>query len=129
MIKMRNLLSKRDGFTLLEVLISLSVLSLGLLGVAGMSIYVSQGNAQARKVTAATTLAQSQLESFKDMAYASIVTGSDANNPVDESGNAGGIYTRSWTVTNDTPYANVKHVQCTVSWGSDSISLYTLIAR
>ncbi|MDY7032896.1 MAG: prepilin-type N-terminal cleavage/methylation domain-containing protein [Thermodesulfobacteriota bacterium] len=129
MIKMRNLLSKREGFTLLEVLISMSVLSMGLLGVAAMSVYVSQGNAQARKVTAATVLAQSQLEAFKDMAYASITTGSDSNNPVDESGNAGGIYTRTWTVTDNVPYANVKKVECTVSWGSDSISLYTLIAR
>lgn len=126
-----KLFSNQRGFSLLEVLVALTVLSIGVLGVAAMSVSVSQGNSVARKVTAATVLAQGQMETFKNTPFANITTGSDSNNPIDENGNAGGVYTLSWTVTSNTPFANVNKVVCTVSWdsGARSVSLSTLIAR
>jgi len=55
-------LKAQDGITLLEVMVSMIVLSIGLLGLAqmiGMSIY---GNTYARDVTAAYALAQQEVE-------------------------------------------------------------------
>jgi|GEM_PF-870143 len=119
------------GFTLLELMIALTVFSVGALGITAMYVSVSKGSAFGRRLTTATVLAQSQIETFKNMAFAGITTGNDPNNPIDEDGNASGIYTRTWTVTNNTPFANVKRVECTVSWypGNDSVNLTTLIAR
>ena len=50
------------GFTLLEVIIAISILTVGLLAVAGMQTAAIRSNDNAYRVTEATTWAQDRLE-------------------------------------------------------------------
>ncbi len=64
-----------DGFTLLEIMISTVILSVGLLAIGIMQISSIDGDAKAREITEAGTLAMDQLESLLAMNYDSINTG------------------------------------------------------
>jgi len=59
------MIQKSEGFTLIEVLITLVILTIGLLGMAALTISVIQENAQSKKFTIATTLAETKLEAIK----------------------------------------------------------------
>lgn len=53
------------GFTLLELLVALTIFSVGLLAIASMSITSMRGNNQAATLTEATFLAQGVLEEIQ----------------------------------------------------------------
>ena len=123
----------REGFTLLEVLIAVSIFAIGILAVASMQLTSIQGNAFGNEMTAATFLAQAQLERMKSVADVStLVTNVDPDNPMDEnedSGVAGAIYNRSWTVAAG-PSADSRQVTVTVNWssgmGNHAVTLRTI---
>ncbi len=52
----------QGGFTLLEVLISVVILTVALLGMAALSVGIMRGNDLSERITLATTLAQDSLE-------------------------------------------------------------------
>jgi len=114
----------REGFTLLEVLIAVTIFAIGILAVASMQLTSIQGNAFGNEMTTATFLAQAQLERMKSVADVSIDlpigTFQDSLNPMDEnenSGVGGAIYNRSWTVAAG-PSADSRQVSVTVNWRS-----------
>ena len=98
------------GFTLIEVMISMGILSIGLLAVALMQTSVVRNNKTGNTFTQATTLAQAQMEILKNgdisddddllNPAAFPTTTNDPDNPLDENGQPGGIYNRSWTIDN-----------------------------
>jgi type IV pilus assembly protein PilV len=108
------------GFSLLEVLVAISIFSIGLLAVATMQVTAIQGNRLSHEVTQATRLAEMQIETLKaeDRNSDALAEGSyvDPNNPIDETGTAGGSYQRSWLVTNQT--ATSKAISVTVTWNA-----------
>ena len=55
-------LKSENGFTLVEVLIALTIFAIGLLALASMQISAIQGNSTSQRVTAATTLAEGAME-------------------------------------------------------------------
>jgi type IV pilus assembly protein PilV len=131
-----------DGFTLLEVLIAVSIFAVGLLAVASMQLTSIQGNAFGNEMTTATFLAQAQLEWLKsqsldengpldptpDMGFPQPPF-VDANNPMDANGTPGGIYNRSWEVLAG-PSGDSRRIAVTVAWssgmGSHSVTLRTI---
>jgi len=60
------------GLTLLEILITMLILSVALLGVAGLTTGVVRGNAFSRKVTTATTVAEQKMEEMKRIGYSAL---------------------------------------------------------
>ena len=54
----------RMGFTLVEVLISMVILGIGVLGVVSMLSSAIEGNAESRKMTRALNIAEKELEEF-----------------------------------------------------------------
>lgn len=69
---------KKDGFSLVEVLVALSILAVGLLALALLQVTAIKGNAVASKWTIATELAQDRLERFRHMAWDNIVSSNAA---------------------------------------------------
>ena len=120
----KKMFVNQSGFTLLEVLIAISILTVGLLGVAQMQIMGIQGNYFSGNTTAALTLAEEKMEDLLGKSYtdAELTNGNhpDTNNPIDETGQAGGIYTRTWVVANNTPITDTKTVTVSVSWDNAS---------
>ena len=110
----------KQGFTILEVLIGITLLLVGLLAVGQMQIMAILNNTTTNQRTTAITLAQDQMEILRTRPYANIET-----LPLS---NSSGIYTRSWTVETNTPAANMKRVTMTVSWLGKQVQLQTIIA-
>ena len=125
---------REKGFTLLELIIAMSILSVGLLAVCTMVIMVMNSNKMSRNLTTAVNLAQNKIDDLRKLSsednYAGIVASTESS--LDETGNAGsGIFDRTVTVVaNADP--TFKTVQVTVSWATPNtrqVVLTTIIAQ
>lgn len=110
---------RSDGFTLLEVMIAISILCIGILGVASMQITSTQGNEFAGDTTEGATVAQRKLEQFQMVSYSNaslqdITPVGTVTTYVDPLPPAG--YTVTWTVDADNPITNTKRIAVTVQW-------------
>ena len=121
------------GFTLLEVLIGLIILSVGLLGLAAMQITFLRGNSFSIKMTEATSIARNKIEDFNNTPFDSITSGSEANPIV---GSTGINYDRNWVVVDVDNDANGeidwKVVDVTTNWNDPNphrVSLSTVISK
>jgi type IV pilus assembly protein PilV len=121
-VKMKGRPNGEGGFTLLEVIIAISVLTIGLLAVASMQIAAIRGNDNASHITEATTLAQDRLEKLLAMTYtdAQILDGNPAvGTPTTYTvatppGFTG--YNLSYSVDVNNPVLNAKLISVTISW-------------
>ncbi|MBI5561250.1 MAG: prepilin-type N-terminal cleavage/methylation domain-containing protein [Deltaproteobacteria bacterium] len=59
----------RDGFTLVEILIALTILSIGILGIVGLAGTAIKSSGSARGLTQATNAAQDRLEALLSVPY------------------------------------------------------------
>src|SRR5919106_2747684 len=102
------------GFTLIEVLVTTLILTVGLLGTAGLTTGIIRGNFFSKNITSATMVAQTQLEAVQNKGYAGATT---ANFPTTATTvNMGNVnFSRSTTVTDNSPASNMKTVSVTVN--------------
>ncbi|UCE55634.1 MAG: prepilin-type N-terminal cleavage/methylation domain-containing protein [Desulfobacterales bacterium] len=96
----------RRGFSLIEVVIALSVFSIGILAIATLVISSIDENASARRVTEATALAEDRLERMMALSYENINDGESTE----------GAYTVSWDVAEDVMVEQTKSITITVTW-------------
>lgn len=105
------------GFSLHEAMISLAVLSSGLLALAQFQGQIHENSGQTKTQTTAVNLAQQKLEALRDQAgtdYAGIAEGRDTP-PMQTGDNT--RFNRHWTVTHhDSP--SYKAVSVTTAWQS-----------
>lgn len=64
-----NLLRTDNGFSLVELLIALTILAIGLLGILGMQVYAIRGNAFSSNMSIAQNIAQQKLEYYRNLSY------------------------------------------------------------
>jgi len=76
---------EKNGFTLIEVLIALVILSVGILGVAKMQLSAIKGNTIARKHTQLIIAAQNQIELIMQMPYSTLSDGATSLGHSDDS--------------------------------------------
>lgn len=69
MLNMKHITNNQNGFSLIEVMISIVVLSLGLLGVAAMQVTSIRVNTIANQVTNASTLLQDRVETLMALPF------------------------------------------------------------
>ncbi len=115
------------GFTLIEVLISITIFSIGILAVITMQATGVSGNARAQNISGATNLAADQVEVLLNTAYSAIVDGAGTN--AGQAGlNDGGVttgttadysstsgnYSIYWNVWNNAPALNCKTIRVIV---------------
>ncbi len=60
---MQNLMSSQKGFTLIETIVALGILTVGILSLYSMQITSIQGNATANRITQGTSWGANQIES------------------------------------------------------------------
>ena len=104
-------LKKKDGFTLIEILIAITIFAVGLLAVAGMQTSAIRMNSIAGKLTDLSTWGMDKIEELSALPYSHPLLDS-AGNPHQE---LLGDYTISWTVVDNNPVTNTKNITVTVT--------------
>ena len=115
-------LQKDQGYTLIEVLIALSVFAFGLLAVAAMQTTSIKVNSTAGQITERITWAQDKLEELMALPYSDPWL-EDLGDPPEGTDSAGNEhqettpdgFTISWTVTDDNPLPSTKLITVTVT--------------
>jgi type IV pilus assembly protein PilV len=114
------------GFSLIELLIALVILSISLLALAGLMTMTTQYNSSGAHVTEAVTLGQDKLEELKAVPWATVNTDTD---PAPVTSSTGVNYTRNWAVVTA---GSLKTVTITVNWNdkvNHSIRLLSVISQ
>ncbi len=108
--KIRTIIQKNDGFTILEVVIAASIFSVGILAVAALQTAAIKTLSSSNYITTGTTNAQDKVEELMELPFSdsdlSIGEHTDANPPY--------RYTITWIVAANT--SSSKLVAVTSSW-------------
>ena len=136
---------RERGFTLTEIMISMVILSVGLLGLASQTVSVIKANSLSDQMTRATVLAEDKIEQLKRLGYTDpqLTGGGDTTDTSfsfindiaahpefftspDHSDEhpTGGVYTvalttapkRVWNVADNTPATGMKTISVVVGW-------------
>ncbi len=110
--------SAEGGFTLIEVLIGVSIFAIGILAVARMQYFAVRNTTVGNVTSQATMLAHQKMEEVKTLSFDDLTN--EVENNLDAEGNPGGIFNRTTTIT--TPAAplgdNIRQVQVQVQWNA-----------
>lgn len=122
----------QQGYTLVEVLIAMTIFAVGLLSLAGMQVTAIQTNSTANTSTAATALAQGIMEQILTWQQSDPRLSADTSAAVDwDFGggqttrfiNGAGSYRATYSVDADAPVTNVSTVTVTVTGAGRQIVL------
>ncbi len=108
--------SNENGFTLIETMMAIAIMAIGLLAVAALQATAISGNAKAKKNSMAILLAEDQIETYKNARYEDILPGDKIEKGSTLLKDPWGIYTRTTTVQDNTPIADTKTINVSVSW-------------
>lgn len=136
---MTNTIRTQDGFTLVEILVSLSMMAIIMAGMAVATTSSLRSNAFSRDATAAASLMQDMIENVRSMDPNAI--GKMGNGTMSEQcdatcdPNATSLkFTRTATMTQETPWPGLAELQVTVEWTAvnnteHSISVVTYLCN
>ena len=110
-------LKKEDGFTLIEVLIAITIFAVGLLAVAVLQTSAIKMNSTAGKLTNLSTLGMDQIEKLSSLPYTDPALNAGTYQPPSPSANYSISYTvvDTWVVINSIPVQSTKNITVTVS--------------
>lgn len=109
----KKTLGNQNGFTMIEILIAVSIFAIGMLAVASMQISGIHGNATAGSLTGAATWAADRMETLLGLPYDHADL-DPAGNP--HSGGTQGRYTIEWNVIADEILPNTKTIRVSVEY-------------
>ena len=90
--------STEGGFSLIEVLIGISIFAIGMMAVARLQILTVRNTAVGNFTSQATMLANQKMEEIKTMDFDDLVP-NEVEADIDAEGNPGGVYTRTTTIS------------------------------
>jgi Tfp pilus assembly protein PilV len=107
------------------------ILAIGLIAVAGLQVTAIQGNASAKWVTGATTLAEEKMEELKSRGFLGL-TDTSWTPPETITLTGAGRFSRQWRIT--TPMTDIRLIEVKVTWmdifgATKEVILATYIAR
>ncbi len=113
------------GFSLIEMMIAMTVLGVGILSLAGLFPMAMRQVAQSDLESKATFHAQAKLEELKRFSWEEL-TSTAGTDTIDAS------YARNWDVQEDVPATGMKQVRVTVTWtdkqGPRNVSLSSFLS-
>jgi type IV pilus assembly protein PilV len=129
MRSVKRKMKEEKGFTLVEILFAITILSIGILAVASLQATAINGNWKAIQLTQATTWGQNYLEYLMRIPYdhddlkdlngdgdtglGAVGTGADHGEDRVSDNTA---YSINWNVSEETPYPNTKTIRLIVRW-------------
>jgi type IV pilus assembly protein PilV len=119
---------KRDteaGFTMMEILVSLIVLVIGMLGIMALQAATVKGNRTSRQLERAKVIAAEVMEDLRGYD----VTNPPTTQPAAVTTADGVTFTPAWVIEDLTGYDNLKRVVVTVTYAEDGDSSQTRGAR
>ncbi len=130
------MISKQNGFSLLEVLIAFLLLGVGALGLTKLNVYLERESEYAIKSIEALRLAENKLEWFRTRgasAATSAMPVADFDS-ITAGSSAVGTYTLQWQVPAATVSGSLKTITVTSSWQdrlgqTQSVQLKTMLSR
>jgi len=128
--------STRDGFSVIELMVALTVLGIGIIGLANVFPYSSQTQVKDRLRTSGADLAQQKMEQLRTVAW-SDVNLTDGTHPSNTGEtltlSSEGNFNRRWFVTTQAgTFSDMKLVTVRVRWTyprPDSVDLTTYFRR
>ncbi len=109
----------QNGYLMMEALISMAIFAMGFLAVGAMVIHTTRNNTRSNIMTQATLLAAQTVEDFKNTPDITTLADGETytdTDPVDPWGNPGGIFTRSWVISDPIGNNTSRQIEITVSW-------------
>ena len=113
---------RQRGFTVLEVLIALTVLLIGIGGILSLQVSSLRASGYSRHAAEAVVVGEDRVELLRLVPAADLASGSDVVNALGIP-DPEGLYTRTWTVTTS---GNLATVEVEVAWlerGADEHSI------
>ncbi len=105
------MLSRQEGFSLVEVMVALTVFAIGMLSLAAMQVAAINGNAAARKMTEAGMIAQDGMERAMQEPYTTTLARWNSGNPTRCFNRSGtGEHTPYYTPGQDLWCANTEYL-------------------
>jgi Tfp pilus assembly protein PilV len=125
-------IDRRNGFSYIEVLVSMTVITVAVLGFSLNTISVMRGNLNSASHTVAANLAQDKLEQLSAQPVFNNVDRcpDSGDRGISASGAPGGIYDRCWTIKDSDVSAGLKEISVVVRWHDSetrSVTLSTLV--
>ena len=105
-----NLHTKSEGFTLIEVLITLVIMAVSLLALAALMATTTKSNSYGSHITEAATFAQDKLEELRAIPWGNIPIGNTSDQ---KSGSTGVTYVRHLDTQE---HGNLKTITITINW-------------
>ena len=122
--------NKDDGFTLVEILIAITIFCFAVLGLAIGTVSVIRTNQTSHLRASAVNLAQARLEELRAMTSAAFSGLScPSSTPCSDNATASGVtFTRRWWITTNSPVAGVNRIDVTVNWSDYANQTLTFTA-
>jgi type IV pilus assembly protein PilV len=119
-----------DAFTLVEILVALTIFSLAVLGLAIGTVSVIRTNQTSHLRASAVNLAQARLEELRAMTSTAFSGLScPSSTPCSDTAVASGVtFTRQWWITNNSPVAGVNRIDVKVNWSDYASQTLTFTA-
>ena len=121
---------KNCGFTLVEILIAITIFCFAVLGLAIGTVSVIRNNQNSHLRASAVNLAQARLEELRAMTSAAFSALScPTSTPCSDNAVASGVtFSRQWSITTNSPVAGVNRIDVTVNWSDYANQTLTFTA-
>jgi len=120
----------KDGFTLVEILIAITIFCFAVLGLAIGTVSVIRTNQNSHLRASAVNLAQARLEELRAMTSSAFSALScPTSTPCSDNAVASGVtFSRQWSITTNSPVAGVNRIDVTVNWSDYANQTLTFTA-
>ena len=118
--------TRAGGFTLIEVMIAMVILSVALLALASLTVITTKTNSYGGNLTEASVFAQDKLEELRATRWENITEGIDSDQV---SGSTGIDYIRKWSVNRK---ESLKTITISINWKDridHSIELISVLSQ